>query len=209
MHHHVEYYVTHWIVRAIAHFGYVGLYVGMLGQAIGVPLPSELMLSFAGYLASTHVLEIAPVIVTGAAGDLTGAIVAYCIGYYGGRPLLVRFGRSLLIRERELERADRWFAQYGRRAVLILKLLPGVRAFGSYPAGVTRMAIAPFIVYTFIGSAIWSTLFAEFGYTLGRNWVLLGAYARPASIILLGLVAMAVIVWLWIHLRTEREAARP
>ncbi len=206
---HLYQHITHLLMHMIAHLGYAGLFAGMLGQAVGVPLPSELMLSFAGYLASTHVLHLLPVIAAGAAGDVAGAIIAYLIGYYGGRPLLVRFGRLFFVRERELERADEWFARYGRRAVLILKLLPGVRAFGSYPAGVTRMAPGAFLAYTAIGSTIWSAFFCEVGYTLGRNWSLLGAYARPASFILLALVVAAVVGWIWIHVRAERRAVKP
>ncbi|HXW51789.1 MAG TPA: DedA family protein [Candidatus Acidoferrales bacterium] len=207
--HHFEVELTRWIIGVISHLGYAGLFGGMLGQAVGVPLPSELMLSFSGYLASSHVLEIVPVIIAGTAGDVAGAIVAYLLGYYGGRPLLVRFGQILFVRERELERADHWFAQYGSRAVLVTKLLPGIRAFGSYPAGVTRMPAAPFLLYTLLGSAIWCTLFSEIGYTLGHNWARLGAYARPASFLLLALVVLAIVGWLWVHFRAERQAARP
>ena len=206
--HHFEQHVTAWIIAVISHLGYAGLYVGMLGQAVGVPLPSELMLAFSGYLASTHVLAIVPVMIAGAAGDISGAIIAYLVGYYGGRPFLVRFGKILFVRERELERADEWFARYGTRAVLVLKLLPGVRAFGSFPAGVTRMKPAPFLSYTVLGSAIWSVLFAGIGFTLGKNWDLLGAYARPASFLLLGLVVVAIIAWLWVHFRAERHSSR-
>ena len=203
--HALEQHVTAWIIAVISHLGYAGLYVGMLGQAVGVPLPSELMLAFSGYLASTHVLEIIPVMIAGAAGDISGAIIAYLVGYYGGRPFLLRFGRLFFVRERELERADEWFARYGTRAVLVLKLLPGIRAFGSFPAGVTRMKIAPFLLYTMLGSVIWSILFSGIGYTLGRNWDLLGVYARPASFVLLGLVAVAIVAWLWVHFREERH----
>jgi membrane protein DedA with SNARE-associated domain len=206
--HHFEHQLTWWIIRVISHLGYAGLYGGMLGQAIGVPLPSELMLSFSGYLASTHVLGLVPVIAAGTLGDLSGAIIAYFIGYYGGRPLLIRFGRSLFIREREMERADAWFARYGSRAVLLTKLLPGIRAFGSYPAGVTRMPMAVFVPYTLVGSAIWCAAFSELGYALGKNWARLGAYARPASLILLAMVAIAVVAWVWIHLRAERGASQ-
>ncbi len=204
--HHFERHVTVWIIGVIKHLGYAGLFAGMLGQAVGVPLPSELMLSFSGYLASTHVLHIVPVMISGTAGDTCGAIIAYLVGYYGGRPLLLRFGRLFFVREADINRADRWFAKYGSRAVLILKLLPGVRAFGSFPAGVTRMPIAPFLIYTFIGSAIWSVLFAGIGFTLGKNWVLLGAYARPASMLLLALVVVAIVAWLWVHFRAERRS---
>jgi membrane protein DedA with SNARE-associated domain len=205
--HAFEQHVTLWIIGVISHLGYAGLFAGMLGQAVGVPLPSEIMLAFSGYLASTHVLDIIPVMAAGTAGDTSGAIIAYLVGYYGGRPFLLRFGKMFFVRERELERADEWFARYGTRAVLILKLLPGVRAFGSFPAGVTRMRVAPFLGYTLLGSVIWSVLFSGIGYTLGKNWVLLGAYARPASFILLALVAVAIIGWLWVHFRAERRGS--
>jgi len=207
--HQLEQDLTLFIIRVISHLGYAGLFAGMMGQAIGVPLPSELMLSFSGYLASSHVLEIVPVIIAGTAGDFAGAILAYLLGFYGGRPLLLRFGRIFFVHEREIERADRWFARYGSRAVLATKLLPGIRAFGSYPAGVTRMPAATFLLYTFLGSVIWCTLFSEIGYTLGRNWARLGVYARPASFVLLALLVVAIVIWLWVHFRAERQATRP
>ena len=200
-------HVTAWIIALISRLGYAGLFAGMLGQAVGVPLPSEIMLSFSGYLASAHVLEIVPVILAGMAGDISGAIIAYLVGYYGGRPFLLRFGPFFFVRPRDIERADEWFARYGTRAVLILKLLPGVRAFGSFPAGLLRMALLPFLAYTSLGAAIWSVLFAGIGYTLGKNWDLLGAYARPASFILLGIVVLAIVGWIWVHFRAERRVA--
>ena len=202
---HALEHATSWIIGVISHFGYVGLFVGMFAQAVGIPLSSEVQLAFAGYLASTHVLEIIPVIIAGAAGDISGAIMAYFIGYYGGRPFLLRFGRFFFVHEREIERADEWFARYGSRAVLVLKLVPGVRAFGSFPAGVTRMAFGTFLGWTTLGATIWSVLFAGGGYVLGRNWVLLGSYARPASFILIGLVIIAIIGWILIHIRAERR----
>lgn len=202
---HALEHATSWIIGVISHFGYLGLFIGMFAQAVGIPLSSEVQLAFAGYLASTRVLEIIPVMLAGAAGDISGAIMAYFIGFYGGRPFLLRFGRFFFVHEREIERADEWFARYGSRAVLVLKLLPGVRAFGSFPAGVTRMAFGVFLGWTTLGAAIWSVLFAGVGYVLGRNWVLLGGYARPASFILLGLVVLAIIGWIVLHIRAERR----
>ncbi|HEV2037792.1 MAG TPA: DedA family protein [Candidatus Eremiobacteraceae bacterium] len=205
---HALEHATSWIIGLISHLGYMGLFFGMFAQAVGIPLSSEVQLGFAGYLASKHVLEIIPVMIAGAAGDISGAIVAYLIGYYGGRPFLLRFGRFFFVHEREIERADEWFARYGSRAVLVLKLLPGIRAFGSFPAGVTRMAFGTFLGYTTLGAVIWSVLFAGIGFTLGRNWVLLGAYARPASFLLLGLVVIAIVIWLWMHFRAERRSTQ-
>ena len=203
--HELSQHVTSWILGVISHLGYAGLYAGMLGQAVGVPLSSEIMLAFSGYLASTRVLEILPVMIAGALGDISGAVIAYFVGFYGGRPILLRFGRFVFVRARDIERADEWFARYGSRAVLILKLLPGIRAFGSFPAGVTRMSFPLFLGWTALGSAIWAVLFAGVGYTLGKNWDLLGGYARPASFILLGLVVAAIVAWIWLHVRAERR----
>lgn len=181
----------------------------MLGQAVGVPLPSEVMLSFGGYLASTHMFVLAMVILAGTAGDTAGAIVAYFIGYYGGRPFLLKFGRLFFVRAREIDRADRWFARYGSRAVLICKLLPGVRALGSYPAGVTHMSFAPFLAYTFAGSLIWSIAFSELGFFLGKNWETLATSMRPLSLILLALLLVGIVVWIWVHFRAERTQPSP
>jgi membrane protein DedA with SNARE-associated domain len=202
---HALEHATSWIIGVISHFGYVGLFIGMFAQAVGIPLSSEVQLAFAGYLASTRVLEIIPVMIAGAAGDISGAMIAYFIGFYGGRPFLLRFGRFFFVHEREIERADEWFARYGSRAVLVLKLLPGIRAFGSFPAGVTRMAFGTFLGWTTLGASIWSVLFAGIGYVLGRNWVLLGGYARPVAFILLGLVVIAIIGWILLHIRAERR----
>ncbi|MBC5806873.1 MAG: alkaline phosphatase [Candidatus Eremiobacter antarcticus] len=205
MHHLIE-AATAWILGVISHLGYTGLFTGMMAQAVGIPLPSELMLSFAGYLASTHVFSLPLVIAVGAAGDIAGAVIAYLIGYHGGRPFLVKFGRFLFVRAREIDRADRWFARYGPRAVIICKLLPGVRALGSFPAGVTHMAFAPFFIYSVLGSVIWAVIFSEIGFVLGKNWETLANYVRPFSLILIGLLVVAAAFWIWSHFRGERAA---
>ncbi|MDQ6825090.1 MAG: DedA family protein [Candidatus Eremiobacteraeota bacterium] len=208
MHHLIE-AVTSWIIGVISHLGYPGLIAGMAGQAVGVPLPSEIMLAFGGYLASTHVLSLPAVVAAGVTGDTMGAIIAYFVGRHGGRPFLVKFGRFLFVREREIDRADRWFARYGSHAVLICKLLPGVRAFGSFPAGVTHMRFAPFLGWTLLGSVIWCILFTEIGFVLGKNWETLATYVRPFSLILLVLLVLAIVAWIWLHFRHERKPSSP
>ncbi|MDQ6779741.1 MAG: DedA family protein [Candidatus Eremiobacteraeota bacterium] len=208
MHHLVE-AVTAWIIAVITQVGYPGLIAGMAGQAVGVPLPSEVMLAFGGYLASTQKLSLLGVIGAGISGDTLGAIAGYLVGRHGGRPFLVRFGRFLFVREREIDRADRWFARYGSRAVLICKLLPGVRAFGSFPAGVTHMRFSTFLGYTLLGSVIWCVLFSEIGFVLGKNWETLATYVRPFSIALIGLLVLAVAAWIYFHFRGERTPHAP
>jgi membrane protein DedA with SNARE-associated domain len=201
--------VTIWVLELIRHLGYYGLFVGMMLQATGfVPLPSEVVMSFGGYLANTRSLILWLVILAGSAGDIVGALIAYAIGYFGGRPFLERFGRIFFVRHAELQKADRWFARFGNRAVFVCKLLPGIRSIGALPAGITRMHLGHFIGYTAAGSLIWCTAFASLGFTLGRNWLVLEPLFRRFSLLLLGLVVLAIGFWIWSHFRAEKQAVK-
>lgn len=201
--------VTTWVVDLIAKLGYAGIFGGMGLQATGfVPLPSEVMMSFGGYLAQGQKLELWAVIAAGTLGDIAGALVAYAIGYYGGRPLLERFGKLVFVRPSDLERIERWSNKFGSRAVLICRLLPGIRAFASLPAGVTRMHVAVFAGFTAAGSLIWCTAFASLGFVLGKNWAELDPFIRRFSVLLIILVVIAVGIWIWSHFRAEKQAAK-
>lgn len=203
---HLLHLVTLKVLTLIAKLGYLGLFFGMLGQAVGVPLPSEVMLSFGGYLAWSHDLSFVPVVLAGFAGDVAGAVIAYAIGYYGGRPLVLKFGSHTA---RELQNAERWFARFGTRAVLICKLLPGVRAFASFPAGITRMSFWLFVAYTSLGSVIWCMAFASLGFHLGKHWDSLATYFRPISFGLIALVVVGIGFWIWAHFRQARPNVPP
>lgn len=198
-----------WVKELILRLGYAGLFTGMMLQATGfMPLPSEVMMAFGGYLANARSLVLWLVILAGTGGDVAGALIAYVIGYYGGRPFLERFGRFVFIRHQELERAELWFARFGNRAVFICKLLPGIRSFGALPAGIARMHLGHFIGYTAAGAAIWCTGFASLGFILGRNWVALEPFFRRFSILLIVIVVAAIAIWIWSHFRTEKQAAK-
>ena len=201
---HIIQAVSHWVVDFIHRLGYVGLTLGMFGQAVGVPLPSEVMMAFGGYLAFARDLTLPLVIAAGTFGDTAGAVLAYAIGSYGGRPFLERFGRLFFVRKHEIDRADDFFERHGVKAVFICKLLPGIRAFASFPAGVTHMPLTPFILYTLAASLIWCTGFALIGFVLGKHWDLVSHYLRPVSIGLLALAVIAGVVWLVAHFRAER-----
>lgn len=196
--------LSQFVLDLVARLGYTGLFLGMFGQAVGVPLPSELMLGFAGYLAFAHRFTFFAVFLVGAAGDTAGAIAAYLIGYYGGRPLLLRFGRFFFVAQRELAAADKWFARFGNRAVLICKLLPGIRAFGSFPAGVTRMHFGVFLAYTALGAMIWSLVFVGLGFHLGKHWDTITEQIKPIGIGLLAALVVAIVVWLVARALGER-----
>jgi membrane protein DedA with SNARE-associated domain len=201
---HILETISQFVLDLITRLGYTGLFVGMFGQAVGVPLPSELMMGFGGYLAFSQTFKFLGVVLVGAGGDTFGAVVAYLIGYYGGRPLLTRFGRFFFIAARELAAADAWFARFGNRAVLVCKLLPGVRAFGSYPAGVTRMNFGVFLLYTALGSLVFCTAFAALGFHLGKHWDLIIEQIKPIGIGLLLAVVIALVVWLVARARAAR-----
>ncbi|HEY5094029.1 MAG TPA: DedA family protein [Candidatus Eremiobacteraceae bacterium] len=204
---HIFHAATQWVLDLIRHSGYYGITLGMTLQAIGVPLPSEVMMSFGGYLAYTHELEFVPVIVCGTAGDTIGAVIAYIIGYYGGRPLVERFGKLVFVRERELAHAHDWIVRFGARAVFACKLLPGVRAVASLPAGVVRMPFGRFLAFTLLASTIWCTGFAYAGLALGRNWDSLDRIFGRFAILLLVLVVIGIGVWIWSHLRGRAQRA--
>jgi membrane protein DedA with SNARE-associated domain len=199
---------TVWVRDLIEHLGYAGIFGGMLLQATGfVPLPSEVIMSFGGFSA-TRSLTLWIVIVAGALGDTTGAIIAYAIGYYGGRPLLERFGKFVFVRHSDLVRVERWFDRFGSRAVFICRLLPGIRAIGSLPAGIARMHVAVFLGYTFAGATIWCVAFSMIGYTLGNQWDVLEPYVRKFTLLLLAVVVVLAGLWIWVHLRERKQAAK-
>jgi membrane protein DedA with SNARE-associated domain len=154
----------------IASGGYLGIVLLMAIESACVPLPSELIMPAAGYLVSTGRFDLYLAATAGAIGCNLGSIVGYEVGKRGGRPAAERWGRYLLIGPGELDAADRFFARFGGVAVLIGRLLPVIRSFIAFPAGVARMRLVPFHVYTFIGSWPWCFGLAWLGMTLGAKW---------------------------------------
>ena len=157
-------------IGVISSGGYVGIALLMAIESACIPLPSEIIMPFAGYLVSTGRFDLYLAATAGATGCNLGSIVAYEIGKRGGRPMAERWGRYLLIGPGELDAADRFFARWGSMAVLIGRLLPVIRSFIAFPAGVARMKLVPFHVYTFIGSWPWCFGLAWVGMKLGDKW---------------------------------------
>ena len=162
--------VAAWIIATISAGGYLGIVLLMGIESACIPLPSEIIMPFAGYLVSTGRFDLYLAATAGAIGCNLGSIVAYEIGKRGGRPMAERWGRYLLIGPGELDAADRFFARWGSMAVLIGRLLPVIRSFIAFPAGVARMKLVPFHVYTFIGSWPWCFGLAWVGMKLGDKW---------------------------------------
>src|SRR6186713_3195780 len=186
--------------------GYVGVMLAMAIESAMVPLPSELILPFAGFMVSDPT-QIEPitgqpwnfwiVVIVATIGNTLGSLVAYGIGAWGGRPFLERYGRYLLIREHEIEAADRFFAKYGAATVFVGRLLPIVRTFISFPAGVTRMPLGPFIVYSTLGALPWSALLVYAGTVLGAHWVDIRHALQPFDLAIAVVVVAGVVLFIW------------
>jgi membrane protein DedA with SNARE-associated domain len=164
------------IVAIISAMGYGGIVLLMAIESACVPLPSEVTMPFSGYLVSTGRFDLVLVALAGAVGCLLGSYVAYLVGASGGRWMLLRYGRYILIAPHEIELADRFFERWGSYAVFISRLLPVVRTFIALPAGVARMRLLPFTIYTLLGSFIWCFALAWIGMKLGQHWAQVGPY---------------------------------
>ncbi len=186
--------------------GYLGVLIAMTIESAMIPLPSELILPFAGFLVSdpnqVEPLTHGPwtfwiVVVVATLGNTLGSLIAYAIGAYGGRPFLERYGRYLLIRHHEIELADRFFARYGAQTAFFSRLLPIVRTFISFPAGVARMPLRIFVAYSTAGAFIWSTVLVYAGTILGANWGAIRRTLQPFDLAIAVAVVGAVILFVW------------
>lgn len=185
--------VAVWIMTVISTMGYGGVVLLMAIESACIPLPSEIIMPFAGYLVYKGEMVLWAVALAGAIGCVLGSIPAYYVGLYGGRPLADKYGKYVLISKRDLDMADRWFAQHGEIIIFIARLLPAVRTFIAFPAGVARMNLTKFTVYTFIGSFIWCWLLALAGMKFGEHWVDLKVYFHQFHyvIVVAGLMGLA------------------
>jgi membrane protein DedA with SNARE-associated domain len=187
--------ISAWIIAVIAAGGYGGILLLMAIESACIPLPSEITMPFSGYLVSTGRFSLNLVAIAGAVGCLLGSLVAYYVGASGGRWLVEHYGRYLLMPPHELEIAERFFARWGSTAVFISRLLPVVRTFIAFPAGVARMRLWPFSLYTLAGSYLWCLGLAYAGMQMGAHWGVLGPYFHRFD----GIIAFAVLaagVWL-------------
>lgn len=193
------------VVEFLGRWGYWGIAVGMALESACIPLPSEIVLPFGGFLAASGRISFAEALMAGQLGGLVGSVVAYGVGRFGGRTVLARDGRYLLISEREMAWADRWFAERGEATVFLARLLPGVRTFISLPAGIAEMGFGRFLFYSFMGMLPWSLLFTWAGYRLGQNWENVRAWLHKLDYLIIGLLLAAVAGFVWHRLR-ERPA---
>ncbi len=204
--------IQNWYVAT----GYIGIVLAMALESCLIPLPSEIVMPLAGLFVatgaatSTGKLDLIGVSLAGAIGCLIGSAVAYWIGAAGGRPLLLRYGKYILISQKDADRADRWFAKYGSPVAFFSRLLPVVRTYISLPAGIARMNFGKFLLYTFLGSLPWTFALAYVGFQFGPA---LQQKISQLSTIFHGLDVIIAVVFLALaglyvyrHIKHDREA---
>jgi membrane protein DedA with SNARE-associated domain len=187
------------IKTVIAATGYAGITFLMAIESACIPLPSELIMPFGGYLAYEGTFNLFWLATAGAIGCNLGSLVAYEIGCYGGRPLVERYGHWILMSRRELDWADHFFARWGYLAVFVARLLPVIRTFIALPAGIARMPRGRFHIYTFLGSWPWCFALAWFGMKLGQNWRELGKYFHKFDVVIGAALVIGAIWFVWNH----------
>jgi membrane protein DedA with SNARE-associated domain len=206
------------VQQFIASYGYLAIFVLMMAESACIPVPSEVTMVFGGALAAGAVagahLNLPLVIAVGVAGNVAGSYIAWGVGAYGGRAAWRRWGRYVLLRPSDIDRADRWFDRHGTKAVFFGRLLPVVRTFISLPAGIARMSPVRFGIYTLAGCIPWTAALAWAGYAVGANWQHVAndfhgaTYALAAVIILLVVIAVGLLVRRRVRDRAQhRDAA--
>jgi len=198
------------IVATISALGYSGVVLLMAIESACIPLPSEIIMPFSGYLVSTGEMNLWGVAIAGAVGCVLGSLVAYWVGMYGGRPFIEKYGRYILLSRHDLDIADRWFAKHGEIIVFVSRLLPAIRTFIAFPAGVARMNLPRFVIYTFAGSLPWCLGLAYVGQKLSEQWD--KDDTRKTWFhrfdFLIGIAgALFIIWWVWRHIKHSRPTA--
>lgn len=197
---HILTVLSQFIIHTESALGYMGIVLLMGIESCCIPLPSEVIMPFAGYMCTTGQFNIWLVSLAGAVGCVVGSIPAYYAGMYGGRPLILKYGKYILIGAHDVDMADRWFERRGDITVFIGRLLPVIRTFIAFPAGINRMDMRKFIIYTFLGSFPWCLMLAWVGVKVGQNIEVLKPWFHRFDAVIGVAMLAAFGFWLWRHL---------
>lgn len=211
---HILSVLSQFIMHTEASMGYLGVVLLMGIESCCIPLPSEVIMPFAGYICTPEgaaevgrQFSLWGMSLAGAIGCVVGSIPAYYIGMYGGRPLICRYGKYILMSRHDLDLADRWFEKHGDITVFVARLLPVVRTFIAFPAGVNKMNMTKFIVYTFLGSFPWCLMLAWVGVKVGQNLEVLKPWFHRFDAVI-GVVLLAgIALWIYRHVKGSRGCA--
>ncbi|MFA6272345.1 MAG: DedA family protein [Patescibacteria group bacterium] len=186
-------FLIHYFTLFIEKVGYLGVFLLMTLESMVAPVPSEAVMPFAGFLWFEGSMTPIWIVVASTAGSIIGSLISYFIGAYLGKPFVKRFGKYLLLNEHHLETTEKFFRKYGEKTIFISRFVPVVRHFISIPAGVGRMHLSKFIIYTTLGAGIWNTFLAYIGFELGNNWNEIRTYSEVLDIIIVLAIIGAII----------------
>ncbi len=185
------------VVHLIGEYGYLGMFLGMVLEAVIIAIPSELILATGGILASKKIFSFQGAFLIGLLGSVFCAIVIYFMGYLGGIPFIKKYGKYFYMKEEDIEKSDSWFLKYGMLSALIGRNFPIVRTLISLPIGLTHQSFWKFLLYTTIGSIPWTFAFVYVGYTLGENWIILSTYVGYLKTPIRILIGLGILLFLY------------
>lgn len=197
--------ITTWITNVISSMGYLGVALLMAIESAAIPLPSEIIMPFSGFLVGGGRFTLLGLAIAGAAGSVLGSLLTYYIGYYGGRPLVAKYGHLIFLSTVELELTERFFKRFRYTATFLGRILPVIRTFISIPAGIAKAPLIPFTVNAFVGSFIWSYFLAWLGFKLGENWNQLESYFRKFDVVIVGILIGLIGYWIYRHTQTRAK----
>lgn len=188
--------LSNYITNFISSVGYVGVFILMALESAALPVPSEVIMSFAGYLAYQGVFSLTMVSFVGALGCMFGSIVSYYVGLKGGRPFIDRYGKYFFLNREHLDLTEKWFIKYGDKAVFFSRLLPVFRTFISLPAGIAKYSFKKLVLFSFVGSLPWCFALAYIGFRLGRHWKNIIAFFNGLDIFIV-IVIVLTFAYFW------------
>ena len=174
--------MNNFIMDLINNFGYFGMFIGMVLEAVIIVIPSEFILATGGILAAKKIFNFWFTFLVGLLGSVFCAIVIYFMGYFGGEPFIKRYGKYFFMKKEDIEKSDSWYTKYGLIAAAVGRNIPIVRTLVSLPIGIARLSFTKFVIYTTLGSIPWTFVFVYFGYSLGNNWTILKDYVDRLKI---------------------------
>lgn len=193
--------MTNYVLMLINNFGYFGMFLGMVLEAVIIIIPSELILATGGILASHGIFNFWLCFFVGLLGSVFCAVVIYFIGYFGGRPFVKKYGKYFFMKEDSIEKSDSWYTKYGLIAALIGRNIPIIRTLISLPIGIARLSFIKFLVYTTIGSIPWTFVFVYFGYSLGNNWVIIKEITDRLKVPIISLLIIYLISKIYLKIK--------
>lgn len=197
--------VASWVIWVISSLGYLGTFICMAMQTSCIPIPSEVIMPFSGFLVSIGRFNFWLAVLAGSFGSTFGSSFMYFIGKKSGYPFLSKYGKYFLISKIELESAKKWFAKYGKKTVFFSQLLPVVRTYISLPSGILKIGYLPFVIYTFLGTLIWSTLLVYLGVVFGNNWKIIEIYFKKFDLIISLILIVGLIFFVYHKAKKFKE----